>query len=391
MSTRKHPDFFEQFTCIADKCPLTCCQEWKIAVDEETNQRWRKLSPPETVSVQKRALSEYTIEKDGERVIGLDAEHRCPFLSEHKLCRLVTTYGDEVLSETCTVFPREVHVFESHEEETLMPCCPAVIDLWREAGTVCFPEAPGRKDGKGAGSEEILLLQIRGQIIRLIQNEQKSLREALLESFYILLELHKETLSENLVSEYFSNKILEELETAVREVEIPLTDTMAECNELLQDLAVNYRREGLYQSFLEPVVKEAETLFADFDEEALTEKWDLFQAQLANYEALFRCYLGNEIFSDLVMPEGDLEQMITQLQWIAMEFVAIRQSLFLKWLQEGCGDLSFETVRDYVVVISRMTGYDEEDVREYLENSFETLLWDWGYFALIVGKGQIDR
>lgn len=385
MSTRIHPDFFEQFTCTADKCLLTCCQEWKIAVDEETNQRWRKLSPPETVSVQRKTLSEYTIKKDGELVIGLDAEHRCPFLSEHKLCRLVTTYGDEVLSETCTVFPREVHVFECHEEETLMPCCPAVIDLWREAGTVCFPEVPGTGAGKETGSEEMILLLIRGQIIRLIQNEQKSLREALLESFYILLELHKETLSENLVAEYFSHKTLEELETAVREVKIPLTDTIAECNELLQDLAVNYRREGLYQSFLEPVVKEAEILFADFDEEILTEKWDLFQAQLANYESLFRCYLGNEIYSDLVMPEGDLEQMITQLQWIAMEFVAIRQSLFLKWLQEGCGELSFETVRDYMVVISRMTGYDEEDVREYLENSFETLLWDWGYFALIVG------
>lgn len=385
MSTRIHPDFFEQFTCTADKCLLTCCQEWKIAVDEETNQRWRKLSPPETVSVQRKTLSEYTIKKDGELVIGLDAEHRCPFLSENKLCRLVTTYGDEVLSETCTVFPREVHVFESHEEETLMPCCPAVIDLWRAAGTVCFPEIPGTGTGKEAGSEEMLLLQIRGQILHLMQNEQKSLREALLESFYILLELHKETASENFVAEYFSHKTLKELETAVREVEIPLTDTIAECNELLQDLAVNYRRERLYQSFLEPVVKEAEILFADFDEEAITEKWDLFQTQLANYESLFRCYLGNEIFSDLVMPEGDLEQMITQLQWIAMEFVAIRQSLFLKWLQEGCGELSFETVRDYMVVISRMTGYDEEDVREYLENSFETLLWDWGYFAMIVG------
>lgn len=385
MSTRIHPDFFEQFTCTADKCPLTCCQEWKIAVDEETNQRWKKLTPPESTSVQKKSLSEYTIEKDGERVIGLDAEHRCPFLSENKLCRLVTTYGDEVLSETCTVFPREVHVFESHDEETLMPCCPAVIDLWREAGTVCFPQVPGTRAGKEAGSEEMILLQIRKQIIHLIQNEQKSLREALLESFYILLELHKKTLSENLVSEYFSDKTLEELETAVREVEVPQADTIEECNELLQDLAVNYRREGLYQSFLEPVVKEAEILFADFDEEALTEKWNLFQAQLANYESLFRCYLVNEIFSDLVMPEGDLEQMITQLQWIAMGFVAIRQSLFLKWLQEDCGELSFETVRDYMVVISRMTGYDEEDVREYLENSFETLLWDWGYFALIVG------
>ena len=33
-----------------------------------------------------------------------------------------------------------------------------------------------------------------------------------------------------------------------------------------------------------------------------------------------------------------------------------------------------------------LTGYEEADIREYLENSFEELLWDWGYFALITGK-----
>ena len=55
-----------------------------------------------------------------------------PFLNENKLCKLVTAYGDNVLSETCAVFPREVHRFKTHEEETLMPCCPAVIDLLRE-------------------------------------------------------------------------------------------------------------------------------------------------------------------------------------------------------------------------------------------------------------------
>ena len=48
----------------------------------------------------------------------------------------------------------------------------------------------------------------------------------------------------------------------------------------------------------------------------------------------------------------------------------------------------YETVRDYLVVITRMTGYDEEDIYEYLENSFESLLWEWGYFALIVGNAR---
>ena len=46
---------------------------------------------------------------------------------------------------------------------------------------------------------------------------------------------------------------------------------------------------------------------------------------------------------------------------------------------------SYEKVREALVIINRMTGYDEEDISEYLENSFESLLWDWGYFALLAG------
>ena len=129
---RIRPDYYDKFTCIADQCTITCCQEWKIGVDADTNRKWKKIFPPEDVSPQKKNLSAYTTKKDGGRVIELTEEHKCPFLNENKLCKLVTAYGDNVLSETCAVFPREVHRFKTHEEETLMPCCPAVIDLLRE-------------------------------------------------------------------------------------------------------------------------------------------------------------------------------------------------------------------------------------------------------------------
>lgn len=61
----------------------------------------------------------------------------------------------------------------------------------------------------------------------------------------------------------------------------------------------------------------------------------------------------------------------------------------MKWSLDADGipaeeALDYETVREYMVVISRMTGYEDEDIREYLENSFAELIWDWGYFALII-------
>lgn len=123
-STMEHifPDYYNKFHCIADRCTITCCQEWKITVDDDTNRKWKKILPPDTISDKRKNLTAYTCKKDGARVIGLDQNHRCPFLSQDKLCHLVTSYGDSVLSETCTLFPREIHEFSTHTEASLMPC-----------------------------------------------------------------------------------------------------------------------------------------------------------------------------------------------------------------------------------------------------------------------------
>ncbi len=75
-----------------------------------------------------------------------------------------------MLSETCTDFPREVHVFSDHEEETLMPCCPAVIDIW-EKEEPGFPNIPGE--------EETLLFLVRKEILNLLAEEKISPEEAL--------------------------------------------------------------------------------------------------------------------------------------------------------------------------------------------------------------------
>lgn len=95
----------------------------------------------------------------------------------------------------------------------------------------------------------------------------------------------------------------------------------------------------------------------------------------------------NEIFSDLVAADSDLESLILRMEWVALEYAGIRQSAFLNWSLKGEGTLAYETLRDAIVVLTRMTGYEEEDIREYLENSFESPVWEWGYFALVLSRG----
>lgn len=443
------PDYYDKFSCIAGQCPITCCQEWKIAVDADTNRRWKKVPPPDTIpgcaksqsldqvsgDVKKcgKNLSTYTCMKDGIRVIRLDEEHRCPFLAKDKLCRLVLAYGDSILSETCTTFPREVHRFADHEEDTLMPGCPAVIDLWRHK-EITFPSVVHCNADISSENawtnvsehtmcvekdEKKMMFLIREHILALLGDHTVSIEEALLESFYILLELYKnQPITPELVEEYFSPETLQQLRTAITQAKSTISslETWEECNELLQDLAVNYRKEGLYEKFLTPVITQAEYYSQIFGRQGihvgedmdatkgeneagqLWDRWRQFRNAFASYELLLRNFLRNEVFSDLILPENfetepeeadNLKHMVLQVQWIAIAYAAIRQSLFLKWSLDADGipaeeALDYETVREYMVVISRMTGYEDEDIREYLENSFAELIWDWGYFALII-------
>ena len=73
------PDYYEDFTCIADRCSFTCCREWKIGVDEDTFVKWKHTLTPDGMydtdrgqQAKKEKLSGYVRKKDGSRVIGLN-------------------------------------------------------------------------------------------------------------------------------------------------------------------------------------------------------------------------------------------------------------------------------------------------------------------------------
>lgn len=373
------PDYYDEFTCIADKCTISCCREWKINIDDETYRNWKNIQPPTDMPGHRSSLQAFTMKKDGSRIMKMTESHDCPFLAKNRLCHLVSAYGDQVLSETCRIFPREIHEFSGHKEAAMMPCCPAVLDIWKEKKKIVFPETPKEK-------EQPLFL-VRRKVMELMMAPEKTPEETLLESFYILRELYRNpSFTTEIVEDYFSEKTLCQLEKAIQGTELFVLDTMDECNELFQDLAVNYRKEGLYRDYLEPVTTLAEELSEEYREEEMTRAWEDFYREFRAYENLLRSFLTNEVYSDLLAPEGNLEDALVHMQWIGMEYVTIRQAVFLRWQKDGQGELPYETVRDYMVVISRMTGYEEEDIREYLENSFEELLWEWGYFALITGK-----
>lgn len=373
------PDYYDSFCCIANKCPLTCCQEWKIAVDDDTAKRWKNISAPEGTKPKRKKLDYFTTWKDENRVIALNREHQCPFLNREKLCNLVITYGEDTLSKTCQVFPREVHDYDSRKEYTLVPGCPAVIDLLKERKDFELSET-------GEPEEEVakdVYTRIRDFFIDIMRRKDILPETGLLMIFYLALDLfEKEPITEEVFTEYLKSGIVEELQKTIENMGFDQLAVFEERNELFLDLAENYRKERMYESYLSEISELAECYAEGYDRAEIKEKLKAFHYEWKEYENLLRNLLCEELFAELLLPEEGLRHMVIKLQWLAMEYAVIFQSLFLQW--DKTGSLTYEDVRAYIVILFRMTGYDEEDIYEYLENSFESLIWEWGYFALIV-------
>lgn len=360
--TEIKPVYYDGFRCIAGDCPITCCQEWKIAVDEATKKRWQA------------ELKEKLTQKDGETVIGLTKEMKCPFLNEDKLCKLVIQYGEESLSETCTLFPRQIHDFGGRVEYSLVACCPEVVDILREQKDFRFTESLEALKGQGT------LFELRNLMFSIITNPSYRIEHALEICFYILLDAYEQ--GEHVSLEAYENEAITELADAIAGMKQNSLDTYAECCELFLDISENYRKEGIYKDFLERTAGLAEQYLT---EEISLGKITEFEQDFAKWEAWMRNYLMAEIFADFLLPDSDLEDMVVAFQWIGMEYAVMRQVIFLQYLEDKRKALMPENIRNTIVYIARMTGYDSDDIREYLENSFETLIWEWGYFALITG------
>lgn len=336
-------NIYDDFACLGGACDFTCCKTWKIAVDEETHDIW-----------QKDKLPECTRFVDDARVIALNEKGFCPHFTNDGLCDLVIKHGDDYISKTCREFPRQINIFDDRKEYSIVSCCPHVVDMLNEADEINY---------RRYNSKEYF--EKRDKIVDFFANKGNSIRDAALLAFY-----------------YLNSKDFDEqeLKNALADIKGNDVDTFMECNELFLDISVNYVKEGMYKEFLEPLYMLGEDLCdKGINKNDIRE----FNSEFEKYEALIRKYIISELFANLYLPEYDLEAMTVAFEWIMMEYVTIKQGCFLLW--KNSGTLLYNDIRLCITVISRMTGYDSDDIREYMVNSFESVIFDPAYLLLILG------
>jgi lysine-N-methylase len=129
-----HPTYADSFRCIGSDCEDTCCKGWTIPVDEATIEKHRRLpaSPLLSLCDFKGSLTPEGADHSKPLTfvqIRMTDSQQCPLLSEDRLCRLQTEYGEEYLPSTCATYPRIVHRNGDKLEEALTLSCPEAARL----------------------------------------------------------------------------------------------------------------------------------------------------------------------------------------------------------------------------------------------------------------------
>lgn len=119
-----YPDFYKKFKCIADKCPDSCCKDWDVVVDDESQAFYSTVNG----DFGNKLKSVTAVDSDGDRIFVLN-NGICPFWNNQKLCDIYINLGGDHLCATCRSFPRISQDYTVFCEHMLSFACPEAARL----------------------------------------------------------------------------------------------------------------------------------------------------------------------------------------------------------------------------------------------------------------------
>ena len=130
--TASAPRYMARFRCIAEACEDTCCAGLTVPISES---RWSLLRQKVAGTPDEARVSALiTPNPDGATgqqagILGKRADGHCAFLDEAKLCSLQRRYGEAVLPDGCSVFPRVLTRWGAQVEMAGSLACPETARL----------------------------------------------------------------------------------------------------------------------------------------------------------------------------------------------------------------------------------------------------------------------
>lgn len=120
------PTYAAAFRCIGPSCEDPCCGDWEIPLDKNTYEKYQGFSYEKLGAI----VSQFVIVNRPCQFDELYGQIRrtssgwCPFFGADRLCGIQKEYGNDLLSATCSIYPRSLSVVAGKLEGSLSLSCP---------------------------------------------------------------------------------------------------------------------------------------------------------------------------------------------------------------------------------------------------------------------------
>ena len=352
------PYYYNEFKCIADKCPDTCCAGWQIVIDEETLEKY---------SNEKDEFS-YRLKNSIDWAEGVFFQNngRCAMLNDNNLCDLVTAKGEGALCKTCHMYPRHIEEFEGVREYSLSLSCPVAAKIILEdINKLKFDiEENDEVDPLEDEFEDFdffmytQLEQVRDVLFQIIQNRDLSIdvrmayimdiarklqevvdeqevyrMEGIVEEYKVI---ESNWLKENKVDKICAEERFDKIKSAYelfKELEVLREDWP----EIIEDLNKN-----MYNGNCEDYSKIRDEFCKNFVDEISVDRWEIYKEQLLMF-FVYTYFLG-AVYDDFVY---------SKLALSTFSVCFIEEIIISEWLKrnkhislEECIELSYRYARE---------------------------------------------
>ena len=368
----KKPQYYDNFTCIADRCPDTCCAGWQIVIDDISLENYGKISGTFGERLQKSI--------DWKEGIFRQNQRRCAFLNQENLCDLYRELGADSLCDTCRMYPRHVEEYEDLREFSLSLSCPVAAEMilgCKEQVRFLEEEDDVEEQEEEYEDFDIILFdwleEAREVLLEVIQDRslpvsarmlvllnvsflsQKALDQGILLEMDLRAEVEKAVFESRKTSvqkqgeKVFQNKIL--LLKDLQKLEV----LREEWTELLHRLEKNlYARgvedyEALREEFLESVQETS----------SQKKQWEIYEEQLLVF--FVYTYFCGAVYDDMIYTKVVLA--VFSVLWI--------EELWMeRWLSKG-KKLEFQDMVQVAYTYAREIEHSDENLN-LLEEFFDT-------------------
>lgn len=368
----KKPQYYDNFTCIADRCPDTCCAGWQIVIDDISLENYGKISGTFGERLQKSI--------DWEEGIFRQNQRRCAFLNQENLCDLYRELGADSLCDTCRMYPRHVEEYEDLREFSLSLSCPVAAEMilgCKEQVRFLEEEDDVEEQEEEYEDFDIILFdwleEAREVLLEVIQDRSLPVSARMLVllnvSFLsqkaldqgILLEMDLRAEVEKAVSESRKTSVQKQGEKVFQNKILLLKDLQKlevlreEWTELLHRLEKNlYARgvedyEALREEFLESVQETS----------SQKKQWEIYEEQLLVF--FVYTYFCGAVYDDMIYTKAVLA--VFSVLWI--------EELWMeRWLSKG-QKLEFQDMVQVAYTYAREIEHSDENLN-LLEEFFDT-------------------